>query len=566
MGRIKKYSLYVIPALLGVVCFTLIYGIQVLNPLYDAWLLRGGDLTQHYIGWEFYRASDWQFPIGLMDKIAYPNSVSVIFTDSIPIFAVLFKVLSHILPEVFQYFGWWEILCFVLQAVFSAKLLYLFTKDEKVSVIGSAFFVMAPIFIARVFFHTALSSQWLLLAAFCFAKQYIMNEKAYKNKKVCIVVWGIMGILCGSIHMYYVPMCGIIMCGFLLAKLIKEKKLLDCLMIGASFCFGAVTMIILFGGLSHDHQLDAGGLGQFSFNMNGFINSMGWSQWLPPLSTYGEGAGDGFAYLGLGILGFILLIFLFGFIGIVRTVKQRYMENKDIWKIKSASVENIDGKKINRRWNEEIYAYMFIVVICILVSASHKFALNGNRVYELPYPDKLVSLWGMFRSSGRFIWPVVYLIMIWTIEMVSRIIKNRKVVIVILCTVFAFQIYDIKDILHFKQNDFQSKIAYNSRLKSEAWEEIAEGKEHVVFVSQVTQNQDILYGISQYAYLHHMTINDFYLAHSAVAGDISNSLKEGMENLQEDTIYIFKMQDQDLCRKYDLEYQVIDEIIVGLKQ
>lgn len=131
-----KYGLSIIAAVLGALCFIGIYGVDILNPTYDAWLLQGGDLTIHYIGWEFFRVSDWQFPIGLMDRICYPNSVSIIFTDSIPVLAVLFKLFSSFLPETFQYFGWWALLCFILQGVFSTNLIYLYlqgTYDKRMA-------------------------------------------------------------------------------------------------------------------------------------------------------------------------------------------------------------------------------------------------------------------------------------------------------------------------------------------------------------------------------------------------------------------------------------------------
>ena len=115
--------------LLGALCFLVIYGFRVLNPVYDDWLMSGGDLTQHYLGWRFFRESEWLFPIGLMNTIAWPNEVAVIFTDSIPGMAVICKLLSPILPETFQYFGLWGILCFMLQGGFAAVLLNFSIKD-----------------------------------------------------------------------------------------------------------------------------------------------------------------------------------------------------------------------------------------------------------------------------------------------------------------------------------------------------------------------------------------------------------------------------------------------------
>ncbi len=85
----KEYEndrvLYGLAALAGALAFVMIYGINVLNPVYDDWLLGQGDLTQHYLGWCFYRRGSWTFPIGLTDNLAYPSYTSVIFTDSIPL-------------------------------------------------------------------------------------------------------------------------------------------------------------------------------------------------------------------------------------------------------------------------------------------------------------------------------------------------------------------------------------------------------------------------------------------------------------------------------------------------
>ena len=45
-------------AFIGAVLFTAIYSFRILDPTYEDWLFEGGDLTQHYLGWLFYRRSD----------------------------------------------------------------------------------------------------------------------------------------------------------------------------------------------------------------------------------------------------------------------------------------------------------------------------------------------------------------------------------------------------------------------------------------------------------------------------------------------------------------------------
>lgn len=532
-------SLFII--ILSSIVYFLIYGTKLINPQYDFWLLKGGDLTQHYIGWEFFRKSTWQFPIGLMNTMSYPNNVSVIFTDSIPIAAILFKLMSPLLPNTFQYFGLWELLCFVLQGVFSYRILHLLTKNKMGSILGALFFITSPIFIARVYFHTALSSQWLILAAL-----YIFYQTSFNNKlgsKSLLLQWGILGFLCSFIHLYYIPMCGIIMVATLLIKVYREKKILRSLIIGSFYILICFISIFMLGGFSHDHQLDAGGLGQFSFNLNGFFNSMGWSKFFSPLTSYGEGSGDGFAYLGIGIIlltGIVLLC-----------------------KIKERLYEHIKNNMLPLN----VIPYLFMIILFLLISCSHILAINGHIFFKLPYPEKIISLWGMFRASGRFIWPVIYILMIYLISYTINSIKNQKILTVVLMTMFILQIYDISGVLKNKHEEFTSSYEEYGLISNDEWIDLLKNKKHIVFVSKVTENQDILYSISQYAIENNMTINDFYFAHSAVSGEIIECLNEYyMNDINKYTAYIFKTDDYENIQKFDLDYFNIDNFIVGIKK
>ena len=41
-----KKAIKMVPFFIGIIIFICIYGIRILNPFYDAWLLQGRDLTQ----------------------------------------------------------------------------------------------------------------------------------------------------------------------------------------------------------------------------------------------------------------------------------------------------------------------------------------------------------------------------------------------------------------------------------------------------------------------------------------------------------------------------------------
>jgi len=103
------------PLLLGTVAFFIVVGPRVLNPGNIGWI-RAGDPATHYLGWHFFRNSEWSFPVGLNPNYGLEISNAILFSDSNPLLAILFKPFAGLLPETFQYFGVWVYACFVLQA------------------------------------------------------------------------------------------------------------------------------------------------------------------------------------------------------------------------------------------------------------------------------------------------------------------------------------------------------------------------------------------------------------------------------------------------------------------
>ena len=189
--RTKTY--YILVAITGMATFVALYGWNVLNPSYDDWLFVGpGDLMQHYLGWCFYRRGDWTFPIGLTNNLAYPDYSSVIYTDSIPLFAVFFKLLSPILPKTFQYFGLWGIISFVLQGIFSVMILQELKVGKAQAYIASFIFMLSPIVIERMYRHTALGAHWIILASIYL---FVRHKKDYDNIKKSAICWGAVGAL-----------------------------------------------------------------------------------------------------------------------------------------------------------------------------------------------------------------------------------------------------------------------------------------------------------------------------------------------------------------------------------
>ena len=49
--------------------------------------------------------------------MAYGDGTYITYTDSIPYVAIICKLFAGILPETFQYFGWFTLGCFALQGI-----------------------------------------------------------------------------------------------------------------------------------------------------------------------------------------------------------------------------------------------------------------------------------------------------------------------------------------------------------------------------------------------------------------------------------------------------------------
>ncbi len=277
----------VIGLLTGFLIFIIIYGVRVLNPVYVDWLLGKGDLSQHYLGWEFYRRDVWRFPIGMTNRLAYPIETSVVFTDSIPILAVVFKIFKGVFPQYFQYFGLWGILCFGLQGYFAVKIFNAWELDYRCSFLGSIFIIISPVMINRMFTHTSLGGQWIILAAIYLFFAY--NDECECSKKE-ILYWGILGFLIAGIHLYFFPMCFLFTVGGIAKRIIKYKKIkFEYALPVISYTVGTCGNLYILGGFASHAIGSSFGLGEFGINLNSFINPDGFSRFLPSLDNAGGG-------------------------------------------------------------------------------------------------------------------------------------------------------------------------------------------------------------------------------------------------------------------------------------
>lgn len=173
MNRYQERIGYLLPALLCFGFFWAIFGLKVANPLQLEWLSHG-DMLQSYLGWDYFRKSPWTLPIiGLNPNYGLEIAGSIVYADTNPLLAVIFKVFSALLPQHFQYFGLWLLACCMLSAVVSWKILSLYTDSLVLRALGVCLILFCPAWLNRVG-HINLMAHFLILLAIylCLAKDY----------------------------------------------------------------------------------------------------------------------------------------------------------------------------------------------------------------------------------------------------------------------------------------------------------------------------------------------------------------------------------------------------------
>lgn len=540
LNQVNKKNAFVFFAsgLLGAFFFVCFFGVNILNFTYTDWLMNGGDLTQHYLGWCFFRNSAWYFPIGLMDNIVYPFKTSIIYTDSIPAFAIIFKLLSPILPVNFQYFGLFGILCYFLQGAVSGITVMKLCNNTIYAIIGSMFFVLSATLLHRIFAHTALSAHFIILICIyiCITKTDRQRDLLYN-----VFVWGgLIALACGT-HIYFIPMVFIFMVFYFLDDGIKNKKILRPILQGISLTVFIFLLLFVLGAFYSKSSLIDAGLGFYSANLLALFNPLGMSAFLRDIPLATAGQYEGYAYLGIGIIlgAFLtLVIFIKNF-----TIALKSLQRKDLLRQTALTTA--------------LFSTFFIFAL------SPTLTFMDKVLFTYPIPHEIWNIWSMLRATGRFIWVPAYMVIFLVIWAIKREYKV-KIAIIVLSILLVLQFSDLKNAFENKGGNFVNKTAWLSELPSNDWNKIPGQYKHFMFLNDYIK----LYSIATIAIKNKMTINDFEVARKNYEeiDSYKNAEKKHIFNgsIREDTIYILNSEFQYYYVD-GLKVYVIDGMAIGLK-
>ena len=403
----KYKNSFIILYFLVVSFFTVAYVIGINNLHFTStnWL-SAHDVSTDIISWKFYRDDYWRFPLGSNPNYGMDIGSGIAFSGSIPLMAMIFKVFGSVLPENFHYFGFWIFLSFSLNGYISYLIIHNKTNNFLFSLIASLFFVLSPIMINRLGFHLSLCAHWLILIGlFLETKKDLAKKEFY---------WAIIISVSSLVHFYFTIMLFIIFFSFSIFNFnIKYIR---------NFVFIIISLILTMYAVGYFHvpfsDALALGYGNYSLDVGSFFISksnivngnIDWSFFLKNKTSIGA---EGFGYLGLG--GILLFTYL---LYVVITRFKTLLKNKNFISI------------------------LILTTICFLIAISHKIHFFNNLILEIEIPKIIYGLLSVVRASGRIIWPVYYLIFIFSI---FKIYQNfsKKNSFLLLIFILIIQLIDI---------------------------------------------------------------------------------------------------------------------------
>ena len=523
-------------ALAGVAFFLALYGVRVLDVTNADWILNSGaDPSQHYLGWQFYRGSELRLPyLGMSYNTVYPYRTSVLYSDSIPLLALIFKPFSALLPATFQYMGLWGLASFALQGLLAQKIAWRISGAEERgiavqagTVAASVLALLYPVLTIRMFAHTALAGNWLILLGLwlwlCCRGGVVRS---------CLW-WGLAGILCVGGHQYYLPMVGICAVGYAAARLMRKDGPAPALLPILSFCGCALAELFV--------------LGAFSGN---FANTdpSGWFTGADPLNLIVPGLYSTWEvdiFVGWGILLAAVLALAAGAALCLRC--------------------RAGLRAAVRRRLPWLVSGGLIGLLSLLAACSNTFVVGGVSLGTLPLPEPLYNFWHTFACCGRLAWLAGYLLLAVAGGLLLRFGRGAGLAGLIVCIAVqgGWRAGALAD--RYRTFHTDSLYVWASPLEDDAWQMLAESGrfDHLMFASYDIDAPGY-WALADYAARNGWSVNGFYLAH--LQGELLQRTIQGeLNTLETDALYVFL--DGNQLRQSQLEGQLhfyrIDGILVG---
>jgi hypothetical protein len=351
------------------------------------WNRLSGDDAVGLIGYTFFALDDWRYPLFQTTMLGPPDGVNIIFTDPVPVLALIGKIVHKLTGLMPNYLGSWLLLAYSLQGSVIFAILRNKGVERAEAFLGGIMALLVPAFLFR-YGHIGLVAHFVILLAFL---SYVRSTTVATGREMWLS--GALVALVILVNPYLLLMsAGLYVAGIVEAGRRGRIGWLHSGLIVAGVSGGVVGFAGLLGLLDRGSTV-TGGFGLYSMNLLSPVT--------PQLSAlFGndhfildatQGQYEGYNYLGAGILLLATLAILINW----RALPVMLWRNAIL-------VAVVTG--------------MAIYALSSEVYAGH--ALLFHLPYEAHEPFRALST--TFRSSGRLFWPAGYLVLIGAVLVLTR--------------------------------------------------------------------------------------------------------------------------------------------------
>jgi len=476
------------------------------------------DWSTHTLGWLFFRNEGLHWPLGRIEGLLYPVGTTVGYTDSIPWLTLLFRPLSFLLPVDFQFIGPFLFGSFVLAGAAGAWVVRAVSPRAIDQALGGTLIALLPALLFRVG-HPSLCAQGLLLLPIGILLR--RAETAAQARKMTLAALALCALAAG-LHPYLAVML-VATCSVIPAKLaVVDRQLSKKVAAGVTVAM-PVTVLLLFTALGYfiggtERQL--GTFGDYSADLMTFINPMNYSRWISA-KPQGGYQYEGFAYLGVGLLAAMALA------------------------VVSLAVRHREARALP--WRRVVWLVPLLIATTVFALGPTWTVFGAGKVGLQGFYARLSpELIGPFRSSGRFIWPLMFTVAAFAVVTIVRLWRPFAwLPAAVLAACIALQ---LGDVTRAPVGD-RLKRGELVRYKDAAWSQLDAHYRHLSmippeifsFCGNRGFRHPTIIALSYHAYVHHLTFNSGYVARAGKAQMTACTQEESAVmrgQLDPDTVYV----------------------------
>lgn len=434
---------WVVALLLGTAACLYAIPLDKLDPTNFHWINRL-DTLAHWLGWEQFRNSPLlQLPLGKSEAYGLENSTSIVFSDSIPLLALLLRPIEAILPRPFQYLGIWTLVCFILQAYFAYRLMLRLFSDPRAAMAATLMFLMSAPMLNRIHVHTSLLSHWVVLAGILF---YFDSPQWRWGR------WAALLTITSLVHGYLFVMVAALW-GAHLMKVAAVGGLrggptkIAAAVGGAVAVLAACVVVMWLAGYFGPKGVQAQMYGTGRYDLAGPICTRKlWSQIVPSINCESRANDwDGQSFLGIGMFAALLSMLVALALRAPRLPRAGTLPRWPLW---------------------------IVGLFLLAFAVTNDVAIGAVDVFKYPLPKQVLQAAETFRSSGRLIWPVFYLGLFAIMAGFARLVPARYHLMILL-PFGVLQFFDVRHGLDTVNLYAPTQLPVTRELHAPAWDQLS---------------------------------------------------------------------------------------------